>query len=204
LLGPDGKTKFLDDKEKTEIDASAKQLLRELNHAVKSLADAEQLRQEAERTVSVKKRAKQGFGAIGRWAAGGALTAKSPEELLEEARANTIKMHRESIIWYLQRQLEECGRYQSSMMEIRLMREVEKNKSILYKARGTLPTNDIEMEGGTGAYRGKSTAQQETESKALEEQLDPEQLQLFAQENQDMLRHYEDTLDQVRYALPES
>jgi syntaxin 18 len=204
LLGPDGKTKFLDDKEKTEIDASAKQLLRELNHAVKSLADAEQLRQEAERTVSVKKRAKQGFGAIGRWAAGGALTAKSPEELLEEARANTIKMHRESIIWYLQRQLEECGRYQSSMMEIRLMREVEKNKSILYKARGTLPTNDIEMEGGTSAYRGKSTAQQETESKALEEQLDPEQLQLFAQENQDMLRHYEDTLDQVRYAPPES
>lgn len=192
------------DKERGEIDANAKQLLRELNHAVKSLSDAEQVRQEAERTIALKKRAKQGFGVLGRWAAGGAITAKSPEEELEEAKANTVKVHRESVIWYLQRQLEECGRFQSSMMEIRLTREVEKSKSILYKARVTLPVTDdfSGMNGGhewANDYRGKTSYQLDTESKAVEEQLDPEQLQLFAQENQDMLKHYEDTLDQVRY-----
>lgn len=88
-------------------------------------------------------------------------------------------------------------------MEIRLLREVEKSKSVLYKARGTMPVSD-EYSGGmdkgpSGAkgYRGKTTFQQDSERKT-EEQLDPEQLQLFAQENQDMLKHYEDTLDQVR------
>ena len=35
-------------------------------------------------------------------------------------------------------------------------------------------------------------------SGGAEQELSQEQLQLFAQENQDMLRHYEDTLDQVR------
>lgn len=205
VLRKDG-DKHLTDKERAEIDANSKQLLRELNHAVKSLSDAEQLRQEADRTIAFKKRAKQGFGAIGRWAAGGAITAKSPEEEAEEAKANTIKVHRESIIWYLQRQLEQCSRAQSSMMEIRLMREVEKSKSVLYKARGTLPVSDEYFGSNGGAptpngFRGKSTAQQDTESKAVEAELDPDQLQLFAQENQDMLKHYEDTLDQVRYVL---
>jgi syntaxin 18 len=144
------------------------------------------------------------LGALGRWAAGGAITAKSPEEEAEEAKINTIKAHRESIIWYLQRALEECGRFQSSMMEIRLTREVEKSKSVLYKARGTMPaTTDFGgMNGSHGAevdYRGSSSQYQEAEAAATEQQLDQEQLQLFAQENQDMLKHYEDHLDQVRY-----
>ncbi|KAF2792169.1 snare protein syntaxin-like protein 18/UFE1 [Melanomma pulvis-pyrius CBS 109.77] len=197
--------KDLTDNQRTEIDASAKQLLRELNHAIAGLHDAEQVRQAAETTVAMKKRARKGLGALGRWAAGGAITAKSPEEELKEAKENTIKAHRESIIWYLQRQLEECGRFQSSMMEIRLTREVEKSKSVLYKARGTMPASEdySAMNGTHGTttdYRGKSSYQQETESHAAGEQLSPEQLQLFAQENQDMLKHYEDHLDQVRTA----
>ena len=201
----DGDTKHLTDKEREEIDTNAKQLLRELNYAVRSLSDAEQVRQEAEKTIAYKKRAKQGFGMIGRWAAGGAVTAKSPAEEAGEAKANTLKVHRESIIWYLQRQLEECGRAQSSMMEIRLTREVEKSKSVLYKARATLPDSDEygAMNGGaSGAngYRGQSSVKQDAESRAVEQQLDPEQLQLFAEENQEMLKHYEDTLDKVRYA----
>jgi syntaxin 18 len=174
--------KDLTDNQRTEIDASAKQLIRELNHAIAGLHSAEQVRQDAETTVAVKKRARKGLGALGRWAAGGAITAKSPEEELQEAKANTIKAHRDSIIWYLRRQLEECGRFQSSMMEIRLTREVEKSKSVLYKARGTMPL-----------------AEDYSAMNAAEEQLSPEQLQLFAQENQDMLKHYEDHLDQVRY-----
>lgn len=164
------------------------------------------MRQQVESSIAYKKRAKRGLGALGRWAAGGAITAKSPEEEAEEAKMNTIKAHRESIIWYLQRALEDCGRFQSSMMEIRIAREIEKNKSILYKAKGTIPPN-FDFSGTNGHataeadYRGKTTQSQEADAAAAEQQLDPEQLQLFAQENQDMLKQYEDQLDQVRYVV---
>ncbi|KAF2242917.1 syntaxin [Trematosphaeria pertusa] len=205
LLPVEKDTKYLTDAQRTEIDASAKQLLRELNHAISGLQETEQVRQAAQNAVALKKRARKGLGALGRWAAGGAITAKSPDEELEEAKANTIKAHRESIIWYLQRALEECGRFQSSMMEIRLTREVEKSKSVLYKARGTMPTTE-DYSGMNGAhnaapdYRGKTAQMQEADAVAVEQQLDPEQLQLFAQENQDLLKQYEDHLDQVRTA----
>ncbi|CAO2652777.1 Nn.00g021880.m01.CDS01 [Neocucurbitaria sp. VM-36] len=202
----DKDAKYLSDAERTEIDAQAKQSLRELNHAINNLRDAEQIRQTTQTQVALRKRARQGFGALGRWAAGGAITAKSVEEELEETKANTIKAHRESIIWSLQNQLEECGRFQSGMMEIRLMREVEKSKSVLYKTRGTGPAVDeySGVHGGHGTgrepvdYRSKTTQAQDESSGVIEKQLDPEQLQLFAQENQDMLKQYEDQLDKVR------
>jgi syntaxin 18 len=199
----DKDSKYLSDAQRTEIDAQAKQSLRELNHAINVLRDAEGIRQTTETQVALRKRAKQGLGALGRWAAGGAITAKSPEEELEEAKANATRAHRESIIWSLQNQLEECGRFQSSMMEIRLMREVEKSKSVLYKTRETMPSmhdmNGGSSREGASAYRGKASHAQEDTSAAIEQQLDPEQLQLFAQENQDMLKQYEDQLDKVRY-----
>ncbi|KAH8709990.1 snare-complex protein syntaxin-18 N-terminus-domain-containing protein [Phaeosphaeriaceae sp. PMI808] len=181
-IAADKESKYLTDAERTEIDASAKQSLRELNHAINTLRDAEQIRQATETQVVLRKRARQGLGALGRWAAGGAITAKSPEEEVEEAKTKAISAHRESIIWSLQSQLEECGRFQSSMMEIRLMREVEKSKSVLYKTRASGMTSDGQDEANA----------------VIEQQLDPEQLQLFAQENQDMLKQYEDQLDKVR------
>lgn len=180
--------------------------MRELNYAINTLSDAEKIRQTTQSQVALQKRARQGLGALGRWAAGGAITAKSVEEELEEAKANTVKAHHESIIWTLQNQLEECGRFQSSMMEIRLMREVEKSKSVLYKTRASGPsTNDYgDMHGGDSGsstdYRGKASYKPEDSNGVIEQQLDPEQLQLFAQENQDMLKQYEDQLDKVRYA----
>ena len=204
-MSADKDAKYLTDAQRNEVDASAKQLLRDLNFSITRLQDTEQVRQQAQSSLAYKKRAKRGLGALGRWAAGGAITAKSPEEEAEEAKTNTIKAHRESIIWYLQRALEECGRFQSAMMEIRLTREVEKSKSVLYKARGTMPSSD-DFGGMNGAhskeadYRGKTSQVHEAEAAATEQQLDPEQLQLFAQENQDLLKHYEDHLDQVRYA----
>ena len=192
---------YLNEAQRTEIDAQAKQLLRELHAAITGLAEAEQVRQSAETAVALRKRARKGLGALGRWAAGGAITAKSPEEEAEDAKANMLKAHREGVIWYLQQRLEECGGFQSSMMEIRITREVEKNKSVLYKARGP----------ALAAERARSTNEDQVEmdyrsavqlpddvSAAVEQELSPEQLQLFASENQDMLKHYEDTLDQVR------
>ncbi|KAF2850535.1 snare protein syntaxin-like protein 18/UFE1 [Plenodomus tracheiphilus IPT5] len=201
--------RYLTDAERAEIDAQAKQSLRDLNYAINTLRDAEQIRQTTESQVALRKRAKQGLGALGRWAAGGAITAKSVDETLEEAKANNIKAHRESIIWSLQNQLELCGRFQSNMMEIRLLREVEKSKSVLYKTRGTGPSTHDNDAGGamgstgsTGMRLGSSSssfrATDDANAEVLEKQLDPEQLQLFAQENQDMLKQYEDQLDKVR------
>jgi syntaxin 18 len=199
-------TKYLSDAERNEVDASAKQSLRELNYAIEMLNDAEQMRQVTQSEVALRKRAKKGLGAIGRWAAGGAITAKSVDEEIEESRANTLKAHRESIIWSLQRQLEACGQFQGSMMTIRLEREVEKSKSVLYKTRGTGPAmnnynemNDLHSTVPETDYRGKSNYALEESHSEIEQTLDPEQLQLFAQENQDMLKQYEDQLDKVRY-----
>ncbi|KAF1940419.1 syntaxin [Clathrospora elynae] len=201
----DKEPKYFTDAERNEIDAEAKRSIRDLHNALELLQAAEQARQGRQATNALKKRAKQGLGALGRWAAGGAITAKSVEEELEESKANTLKAHRESIIWSLQNQLEECGHFQSSMMEIRLMREVEKSKSVLYKTRGTGPaTHDYSgMNGSLGAgsssdYRDRTTYAQDESSAVIENQLDAEQLQLFAQENQDMLKQYEDQLDKVR------
>jgi hypothetical protein len=202
----DKDSKYLTDAQRNEIDAQAKLSIHQLNDAIKRLGIAEQARQAAQNQIALRKRAKQGLGALGRWAAGGAITAKSVEEEIEESKANTIKAHRESIIWSLQNQLEECGRFQSDMMEIRLMREIEKSKSVLYKTRTTGPAttdysglNGSHSAGnGSADYRGKTSYAQDESSTVIENQLDPEQLQLFAQENQDMLKQYEDQLDKVR------
>ncbi|CAI6337521.1 unnamed protein product [Periconia digitata] len=204
----DKDAKHLTDAQRNDVDASAKQLLRDLNHAISGLQETEQLRQAAENTVAMKKRAKRGLGALGRWAAGGAVTAKSPEEEIEEAKSNTMKAHRESIIWYLQRALGECGQFQSSMMEIRLTRELEKSKSVLSKVRGNLPAPEDYGGDRNGSATGdvdyrvqSSLAVGESEANGgIENTLDAEQLQLFAQENQDLLKQYEDHLDQVRAA----
>lgn len=151
---------------------------------------------------------------------GGGRDKKSPEEEVEEARQNTIKMHRESVVWYLRRKLEEAGEVQRGMMEVRLEREVERSRSVLYKTRGSMAASGSSMPGvespvtgggmngygdggvGTGGWgggRGGKAAQMEEEDRReIERQLSPEQLQLFAQENNEMLKMYEDQLDQIR------
>lgn len=204
--------KFLTDQQRTEIDAQAKRLLRELNAAIDTLLETEQQRQAIEAQIALKKRTRNGFGAIGRWAAGGAVLAKSPEEEVTEARANVLKIHREGVIWFLQRRLEQCGKVQSVMMEARLTREMEKSKSVLYKNQNARP-NDGSASFDATTMNGQSfkgsqknnhspispTANTSDRSRInAEEELSSEQLQLFEEENQGMLKHYEDTLDQVR------
>ena len=201
----DKDAKYLSDTQRNEIDAQAKLSIHQLKDAIEKLGAAEQVRQETQTQVALKKRAKQGLGALGRWAAGGAITAKSAEEEIEEAKANTIREHRKGILWTLDFQLEQCVLFQTDMMEIRHMREVEKSKSVLYKTRATGPASSdysgMDESHKAGDYQAKSTYNPDESSAVIENQLDPEQLQLFAQENQDMLKQYEDQLDKVRYVL---
>ena len=136
------------------------------------------------------------------------MTAKSPDEEREEAERETVASVRDSVITYLQRKLEEAGRVQGEMMEIRLGREVEKSKSVLYKSRvaGGIPYA-LDEKGGMSNGSTRSTRQAANLSNGVSEsaaggqdELSAEQLQLFASENADLLRHYEDQLDQVRQA----
>ncbi|TVY16898.1 Syntaxin ufe1 [Lachnellula arida] len=199
----DRQWKYLTDRQREEIDAQTKQLLRELNSGIRNLADAEQLRQNTETTLMRKKYARLGLGALGSWAAGGAAQSKSYEQELEESRANAISGHRESVLWYLRQKLQECGSFQASMMEKRILREVEKNRGVLANARpGAMPEfggfEDVPVP--PSKYKGSSSAHLETQAHQPEEELSPEQIQMFEKQNQDMLKHYESTLDQVRTA----
>ncbi|KAI9804551.1 MAG: hypothetical protein M1825_001451 [Sarcosagium campestre] len=208
--------RYLSESQREQIDAECKQLLRELNATIRNLSDAEQLRQNTEGKLAARRHGARGLRTLGKWAAGGTTQSKSPEEEMEEARSNGVKVHRENVLWYLRRKLEECGELQRSMMETRLIREVEKSKSILYKTRGSAGLPAHLADGGAelgdwskGQGDGRSAPGQknsrlshveDAEKSQIEQQLSAEQLQLFAEENQDMLKHYEDTLDQVRTA----
>lgn len=110
------------------------------------------------------------------------------------------------------------------MVEKRIERVREKEKSVLYKVaagkpaggNGTGPRKgsvSVSERTGAGAGAGGAGAGSfdptfqapdavvlsEADTTRIEAQLSPEQLQLFAEENDTMLKHYEDTLGKVQY-----
>jgi syntaxin 18 len=183
----------LSDTERASVDAEAKAVLRQLHAAVERISQTEQIRQDTASHVALRKRNQGGLGAIGRWAAGGAVTAKSADEEVEESRQKMLNAHRESIVWFLQAKLREAGTLQGTMMEIRIQREVEKSKSVLYKAKSSSFAYHQQLDAALDSEKSAAGGQERSEP-----QLSDEQMQLFAQENQDMMKHYQDTLDQVR------
>jgi hypothetical protein len=181
-------------------------MLRELNASIRRLADVEQARAEIESKV-IQKRFVRGLGSLGAWAAGGASTSKSPEQAVAEDRAKTISTHRDSVLWFLRHRLQECVKTQQEMMEIRIMREMEKNRSVLAKARGqdaaslhTLSSLAEPSGSITDWKKGGNLTSTKDEAPSYDptSDLTAEQLQMFERDNQDMLKHYESTLDQVR------
>jgi hypothetical protein len=86
------------------------------------------------------------------------------------------------------------------MMEKRLRREMEKNKSALAKSRAPMPELGGFDNGPLPPTKSSAFVHLEAQQLDLEQELSPEQIQMFEKENQDMLKHYESTLDQVRYA----
>lgn len=203
--GNNDRARPLTDTDRDEIDAQSKQLLRQLNGAITNLKQAEDVRNEAAEAVALSKRSRGGLGGLGRWAAGGAQTAKSPEEEIEEAARKTIAAVRESIILYLSQKLEEAGRVQSEMMDVRLSREVEKSKSILANAPASATIQRAYGHQDDTAHPAKRTRLSggmsgDTTDMPGRQELSEEQLQIFAEENHELLRHYEDQLDQVRTA----
>lgn len=213
LHGNSADPPYLNDSDKESIDANSKSFLRDLAASLTQLASAESVRRETSSRILSRKYDK---GFLGKWAAGSAAGEKSVEQAFEEGKLETLKTVRESIIWSLQQRLEDVGHIQRGMMERRLEREIEKGRSVLYQARGNktdapLPSFDADdnpvaqqsATRGQGNQRGQAAGvEMEDEARQeIERQLSPEQLQLFAKENNDMLKQYEDTMDQVRYVL---
>ena len=89
------------------------------------------------------------------------------------------------------------------MMEARLTREIEKSKSALYKfpiASSSSLSLNPSISSVPSRAGDSRRAPPLDDAAAIESQLSPEQLQLFADENADMLSHYQASLDQVRTA----
>ena len=197
---------FLTNSQRDSIDTEAKATWRDINSAITRLSQAEKVRQQTEHALVQKRRRAKGFGSLASWAAGGAAAQKSPQEEDEDGQMRTLAGSREGVIWYLQRGLEECGRIQSNMMEVRISREIGKNtlKDTVGGLSGIPPGMDAlrptaNRSGQANGYHTGTAILEDDETKGgIEQQLSPEQMQLFAQENRDLLKHYEDMLDQVR------
>jgi hypothetical protein len=187
----------LSDREREEIDANAKQMIRELNASIRSLDEAEQLRRETESAI-IRKKYTKGLGALGSWASGGVASSKSAEHAAAEAQAQQLGGYREGVVWFLRQRLELCCRTQQDMMETRLRRELEKSRSML-------PVGDLAEFVPTAYKPHRQTASDafttgaEESPAAFAEGLTDEQVQMFEEGNQNMMEHYESTLDKVRY-----
>lgn len=180
------------------MDANAKQMIRELNASIRAVDDAEQLRRETAAAI-VRKTYGSALGALGSWASGGAVTSsKTAEQAAAEARAQQTEMHRDSVLWFLRQRLEQCCRTQQDMMETRLTRELEKSRGFL-----AAPASDFaDFAQATRAASGGAGASSSADAAAYgagNEGLTDDQVQMFEEGNQDMMKHYESTLAKVQY-----
>lgn len=189
------------DYDKEATDAWAKKELRVLNGTITILADSEVARQQTETLVTRTKFSRKGLGALGKWAAGGVMQNQSAEERAEELKARELREHRESILWYLRLKLQKCSQDQASMMEKRIKREIEKKKSILAarEERGMPELGGFANAPVPPKASAATTAVSHTQQFQPEEELTPEQVQMFEKDNQDMLKHYQETFEQVRW-----
>lgn len=214
--------KALTDREREEVDANAKKMLRELNASIRTLADAEQLRHETELAL-IRKKHSSGLGMLGSWASGGKSGTggmlggkKSKEHEQAEAKEAQMAGHRDGVLHFLRQRLQQCVETQQSMMEVRLTREVEKSRSVLAKARpGSMHVGAIGAQPSFGASLGDRDLDgptlpgtsfiplQDEEKKRgpPPPDLTEEEVQMFEKGSQDMMKYYESTLEKVMYVL---
>lgn len=117
-----------------------------------------------------------------------------------------LKGVRESVLFYLNLKLGNVVNEQRDMVEKRIERVRERERSVLYK--NTSSSAGIVGGGGWGRvdgeeWRGDNTTgvvkMDENEVKEIEKQLTPQQLQLFEEENDSLVRYFEDVVGKVQY-----
>lgn len=84
------------------------------------------------------------------------------------------------------------------MMEKRIMREMEKNRSLLERSQsGPMDYGGYSNSTGTSSFHSTYAVHMEAPTFIPEEELREEQIEIFEKHNQDMLKHYESTLNEV-------
>jgi syntaxin 18 len=210
-LDPSGKDEQITDVDRKRIEEDTKDLISGISIRIYELSENAKTESQLSAYIARKTRAKRGLGALGRWAAGGAAVPKTEEEQTEEAREEGIKLHREAVIYFLQKRLESVSKIQRNMVAVRLERTMERNKSVLYQAgieAGPLGFGSSGIEGQPGfsgsSYGSVNAIELEEESRerqdrALDSLLSPEQMQMFEREQNDMVKHYNSELQKIRY-----
>ncbi|KAK3323391.1 hypothetical protein B0T19DRAFT_202729 [Cercophora scortea] len=209
--GP-AQTVYLTDRDREEIDANAKLTLRDLIARFRALEDAENLRQATD-AVLIQKKYSRVLGSLGSWAAGGGGGAsgkgKTAEHTAAEAAARQLADHRKGVLDFLKQRLEEAAKTQRVMIETRLAREEEKKRSVLAKARGASistgrDASNFHKRGSISSLATTSASPSlpadEFERRPPLDDLTEDQRQMFEKGNQDMLKHFDSTLDKIRTA----
>ena len=210
----DNKPLHLTDADRNAVDKMAKESLQRLEMRIRILEDEEARRHDAAERA-IRKAHGGGLRALTSWAAGGAPGAagedgaRSPEHAKAVRAERQILVHRGTVIGYLRERLSVVSRLQAGMMETRLSREMEKNRSILAKARGSQLPPALAREfgldtsspgpGSRPPASGVPLGEEESRRRQAEDlDLTDEQKQMFEKDNQDMLKHYNTALDKVR------
>lgn len=201
---------YLTDPQREEIDTTTSQVLRDLNANITNLDQAANLRSTTD-TAVLERKYGQNKSFLFQWAAGegdAPDAGKSQEQLEDEGRAKTMHIFRSNVIWYLKAKLRHAASRQQEMVQIRIDREKEKERSVLYKTKaprtslnGSLGETNGEIKGNMDT-RGRTLdpALEAEQDAAIRAQLTPEQLQLFQEENSSLIDHYNDVLSKVTQA----
>ncbi|KAL5343844.1 hypothetical protein BJX70DRAFT_393266 [Aspergillus crustosus] len=231
----------------TELDnitTSTSTLLHTLSTSISNLSSAETLRHETHSTLLDKKYGRKRSKAsnlLFQWAAGSALSddqnasdaGKKAEQITDEQTEDLLRSVREGVLWFLRRRLEGTIELQRGMVEKRIERAKEREKSVFYKVATATATATAASPSSSGpssarpfdredvaisapsTYPDSALELTETQTKgfstldtaevaAIEAELTPQQLQLFAEENDSMVKYYEETLSKVQYVSPRS
>ncbi|RVX74559.1 hypothetical protein B0A52_01685 [Exophiala mesophila] len=191
----------LTDTQREAIDGETSSVLREINTQITNISRAVDIQHDTSTKILEKKYGKPN-SAIWRWAAGEGDTpdaGKSDEQITEEGKVKTQKTFRDGVLWYLSNRLKESLNVQQEMVEQRLNRERDKQMSILHDPRNKGVKSSLDFTGhGNRDLRGHDKYNPALDpSQSGEQELTPEQLQLFEEENRGIFEHFNDQLAKV-------
>lgn len=201
------------DAQRDDITSHTNILISDVQGSIKNLQTAVDIQHQ-----TVEKRLQQKYGQstnfLLRWAAGGedqnvGDAGKTQERIEEEGKESTTHTFRTSVLWYLGHGFEKVSNMHREIIEKRLEREREKAASMLYDERNKNvkiqrsdeDTSDLD---GASKYGNIDMRGRDIYNPAMDpygeadgQELSPEQLQLFEEENSSLMNHYNETLTQV-------
>ncbi|KAK5936797.1 syntaxin ufe1 [Knufia obscura] len=204
---------YMTDLQREDVTSQTNALLRDLRDSIENLRTAANIQHQ-----TVQKRLESKYGKstnfLLRWAAGGndagvGDAGKTEERVEEEGREDTVYRFRNDVLYYLRFWYEKVWRSQYDMVETWSERQREKAASMLYDERNRnvkLQRNVEDVTGvdGDASYSNMDMRGRDKYNPALDpyggevgQELSPEQLQLFEEENSSLAKHYNDQLNQV-------